>query len=313
MTSASGSVLTNLRPAAPAGARPRGPGPYPEGTPLGPLTIKPRLRSGKPNSSHFPAAFQPLQTAVNTHKNRPLSPFRPESRLFTPPPPCYLPGNGRAPDPLPRRPARLLRRRRPGDQDRRDGAGEVGRPGLRPPRDRPQPLRGRRPQGQGRGLRRGALRLPPRPPGGLLRPRRPQIRPRRGRGPQHLVRRRHLPPGLQGPPRGRAPPRERPADGDDRPRRPPRGHRHHGPAPPGRRPPRRDPRRRRHPRARPTRSASPTSPRPPSPSTTPPRSSPPSAPASPASSARTRKTSATPPPTARKPSRPWPPRSTPSW
>ena len=48
-------------------------------------------------------------------------------------------------DPLPRRPARLLRRRRPGDQDRRDGAREMGRAGLRPPRDRPQPLRGRRP------------------------------------------------------------------------------------------------------------------------------------------------------------------------
>ena len=53
--------------------------------------------------------------------------------------------------------------------------------------------------------------------------------------------------------------------------------------------------------------ASPTSPRPPSPSTTPPRSSPPSAPASPRSSARTRKTSATPPPTARRRSRRWPP------
>ena len=223
------------------------------------------------------------------------------------------PGHGRAPDPLSRRPARLLRRRRPGDQDRRDGAREVGRPGLRPPRDRPQPLRRRRPQGQGRRLRRGARRLPARPAGGLLRPRRPQVRPRRGRGPQHALSRRHLPAGLQGPPRGRAPPRERPADGDDRPRRPPRGDRHHGPAPARRGAPGRDPGRRREARARATRPASPTSPRPPSPSTTPPRSSPPCAPASPRSSARTRRTSATPPPTARKRSRRWPPRSTPSW
>ena len=29
------------------------------------LTIKPMLKSGKPLSSHFPAAFQPQETAVN--------------------------------------------------------------------------------------------------------------------------------------------------------------------------------------------------------------------------------------------------------
>ena len=51
--------------------------------------------------------------------------------------------------------------------------------------------------------------------------------------------------------------------------------------------------------------ASPTSPRPPSPSTTPPRSSPRCAPASRRSSVPTRKTSATPPPTARRRSRRW--------
>ena len=51
----------------------------------------------------------------------------------------------------------------------------------------------------------------------------PEGGPRRGRGAPHALRRRHLPAGLQGPHRGRAPPRERPADGDDRPRRPPGG------------------------------------------------------------------------------------------
>ena len=46
----------------------------------------------------------------------------------------------------------------------------------------------------------------------------------------HDLRRRHLPAGLQGPHRGRAPPCERSADRDDRPRRPSRDRRHHGPA-----------------------------------------------------------------------------------
>ncbi len=49
-----------------------------------------------------------------------------------------------------------------------------------------------------------------------------------------VYRRRHLPAGHQGPYRGRAPPRERPPDGDDRPCRPPRDDRHHGPAARGR-------------------------------------------------------------------------------
>ena len=49
-----------------------------------------------------------------------------------------------------------------------------------------------------------------------------------------LYRRRHLPAGLQGPSRGRAPPRRGPHRGPDRPCRPSRGDRHHGPAAAGR-------------------------------------------------------------------------------
>ena len=47
----------------------------------------------------------------------------------------------------PRRAARLLRRRRPRDRDRRARAPQVRRADLRAPRDRPQHLRRRRPQG----------------------------------------------------------------------------------------------------------------------------------------------------------------------
>jgi hypothetical protein len=58
----------------------------------------------------------------------------------------------------PVRSARLLRRRRPGDPDRRAGAEEIRRAGLCPPRDRPQPLRRRGPAGAGRRLHRGTGR-----------------------------------------------------------------------------------------------------------------------------------------------------------
>ena len=53
-----------------------------------------------------------------------------------------------------RRPARLLRRRRPRDPDRRAGARAVRRARLCPPRDRPQPLRRRPAARAGRGVRR---------------------------------------------------------------------------------------------------------------------------------------------------------------
>ena len=56
------------------------------------------------------------------------------------------------------RAARLLRRRRSRHPDRRAGARALRRAGLCPPRDRPQPLRRRGPEGEGRGLRRGARR-----------------------------------------------------------------------------------------------------------------------------------------------------------
>ena len=73
----------------------------------------------------------------------------------------------------------------------------------------------------------------------------PKSVPAEAEAPADALRRRHLPAGLQGPHRGRAPPRERPADGDDRPRRPPGDHRHHGPAPARRGDAGRDRRRRR--------------------------------------------------------------------
>ncbi len=52
--------------------------------------------------------------------------------------------------------ARLLRGGRSRDPDRRAGDREIRRAGLCPPRDRPQQVRRRQPQGQGRGVRRGA-------------------------------------------------------------------------------------------------------------------------------------------------------------
>ncbi len=63
-------------------------------------------------------------------------------------------------DPLSRRAARILRRRRPRHQDRRDGDREMGRAGLCPPRDRAQQVRRRRPARQGCGLCRGTGRMP---------------------------------------------------------------------------------------------------------------------------------------------------------
>ena len=123
--------------------------------------------------------------------------------------------------------ARLLRRRGPGDRFGRAGAQALRRTGLCPPRDRPQPLRGGKPEGQGRGFRRGTRRNPRhRRAGDLLRPRRAEVDPGGIAAPELLPSRRHLPAGDQGAPRGRNPPQARPQHPPDRPCRASRGGRH---------------------------------------------------------------------------------------
>ncbi len=161
----------------------------------------------------------------------------------------------------------------PRHPDRRAGDREVRRAGLCAPRDRPQPPCGRPPEGAGRGVRRGAGRVPDGPAGGVLRPRGAQVGAGRGAGAADALPRRHLPAGLQGARRGPAPPRRRPRDRADRPRRPPRGGRHHGPAAGRRGDPDRDGRGRPRVPARATRPTWPSSPRPRCRWTTPPRSS----------------------------------------
>ena len=117
---------------------------------------------------------------------------------------------------------------------------------------------------------------------------------------QLLYRRRHLPAGLQGPSRGRAPSRGRPHRAADRPCRPSRGDRHDGPAAARRGAAGRDRGRGRGHRGRPIRAGSPTRPRPRCRSTTRRPSSRCCAGASRRSRGRARRTSATPPPTARR-------------
>ncbi len=129
-----------------------------------------------------------------------------------------------------RQPARLLRWRRSCHPDCRARHRALRPAGLCPPRDRAQSLRRRRPRGQGGDLRRRARRGAGRPPRRVLRPRRAEGGAGRGRTPQAALCRRHLPAGLQGPSRGRAAPRGRAHHRADRPRRPSRGDRHHGPA-----------------------------------------------------------------------------------
>src|SRR5690606_32290353 len=129
------------------------------------------------------------------------------------------------------RAARVLRRGRPGDPDRRAGAGQVRAAGLCAPRDRAQPHRGRRAEGQGRGVRRAPVGDPRRRrAGGVFRPRGAQIGAGGGRGAADVLPRCHLPAGLQGPHGGRAPSPARPGDRADRPPGPPGGDRHHGTA-----------------------------------------------------------------------------------
>ena len=76
--------------------------------------------------------------------------------------------------------AGILRRRRARHRDRRARPAEVRAAGLRPPRDRAQQARGRKPEGQGRAFRRGPLGGPRECGHDLQRPWRGQER--RGRG-----------------------------------------------------------------------------------------------------------------------------------
>ena len=71
-----------------------------------------------------------------------------------------------------RQPARLLRRRRPRHRDRRARPRALRAAGLRAPRDRAQPPRGRRPAREGRRVRRGSARGAARLAARVQRPRR---------------------------------------------------------------------------------------------------------------------------------------------
>ncbi len=123
--------------------------------------------------------------------------------------------------------ARVLRGGRPGDRDRRARARALRPAGLRPPRDRPQPLRGRRAQGQGRGVRRGARRSARRRARGVQRARGARRRcPAEAEKPRPRLPRRDLPAGEQGPPPGRASGRSRAPHRIRRPQGPSRGDRH---------------------------------------------------------------------------------------
>ena len=199
--------------------------------------------------------------------------------------------------------ARLLRRRRPRDPDRRAGAEEIRRAGLCAPRDRAQPLRRRRAAESRRGLHRGASRDPARAsamPGRVFRAWRAEIGAGRRPGAQPLLSRRDLPAGLQGPQAGDAPPAARPPCAADRPCRPSRGDRHDGAAAGGRGDADRDRGRRRGLRAGRSVQRSASSRRRRCRSRTPPASSARCRRAFPRSRRRPRNRSATPPPTARK-------------
>ena len=114
---------------------------------------------------------------------------------------------------------RLLCRRGAGDRYRRAGAHDLWRPGLCPPRDRPQPLCGGQPEDQGRHFRRGTGRNPRQyqRAGGVLGPRGAEVGPGRRPGPQFLFAGCHLSAGHQGAPRGGDPFQARPRNPPDRP------------------------------------------------------------------------------------------------
>ena len=128
-----------------------------------------------------------------------------------------------------RQSARLLRRRRPRDRDRRAGARAIRRADLRPPRGRPQQVRRRRPEGEGRGVRRRAGRSSRRQHRRVLGARRVEGRARRGRRARARRVRRHVSARHQGPYRSGEDARPRPRDRDDRPRRPSGGRGNDGP------------------------------------------------------------------------------------
>ncbi len=124
---------------------------------------------------------------------------------------------------------RILRGRGARDRDRRARAREIWPAGLCAARDRPQQIRGRKPEEQGRDLRRGPVgsaaagrHRVQRPWGGQER--RGGSRGARPAGPQ-----RHLPAGDQGPQPGQALYVQGPGADPDRPCRPPRGRGNHGP------------------------------------------------------------------------------------
>ena len=102
------------------------------------------------------------------------------------------------------RPPRLLRRRRPGGGDGREGARPLRRPGLRAQADRPQQARRGRPRVARRDLRRGARRGARGRDRGVLRARRLAGGARAGRRARPEDHRRDLPAGDQGAPRGEA-------------------------------------------------------------------------------------------------------------
>ena len=106
----------------------------------------------------------------------------------------------------------LLCRSRPGDRDRRAGAGTPWLSGLCPARDRAQPACGGVPRSQGRRLRPGARRdRPHRQARGVLGARRAQVGAGGCPGPGPLLLRRDLPACLEDPHRGGEAPQGRSA------------------------------------------------------------------------------------------------------
>ena len=137
---------------------------------------------------------------------------------------CHVAGT------CPARPAAgLLRRRRPGRADGREGSRPVRRPGLRPQADRAQRPRRAHPRGPRRGLRRGDRRRARGRDRRVLRPRRGADGARRGRRPWAEDDRCDLPARDEGAPRGEAVRGRRPRHRADRARGSRGGRRYDGP------------------------------------------------------------------------------------
>ena len=127
-------------------------------------------------------------------------------------------------------PRGFLRRRRARHRDRRTRAGEIRPAGLCPPRDRAQQACGRdasRPRA--RASSRNWTKCRRRRRDGVQRPWRRQAASRTDAAARPAGARRDLPAGLQGPQPGQALCRPGPHADPDRPCRPSRGRRHHGP------------------------------------------------------------------------------------